>query len=458
MNQTMAFAALEAALAGGGDFAEIYFEDTVRNSVRVRDGKTETALSGRDYGAGVRVMRGTSCAYAYSCEVTEKALREAAQAAAQALRAAGTDKPQTFVVRPARPMQAAMYPAGSVGLEKYAALAKSAYEAARAHDTRIVQAMGAVSDVYKRVIVANSLGVYVEDDRARSRLAVQAVAAKGNEMQTGFEGPGAGAGFEFLEGLDIEAYAKSAARTALTMIDAPFCLAGQFPVAVNGGFGGVIFHEACGHSLEATSVARGHSEFCGKLGQKIASDKVTAIDDGSMPGEWGSLGYDDEGTPTGRTVLIENGVLKNYMIDILGGRRMNMAPTGNGRRESYSYAPTSRMTNTFIAAGTDEDMITGIDTGLYAHKMGGGSVNPLTGEFNFAVEEGYWIKDGKIDRPVRGATLIGKGSEVLQRIDSVGREVVLGQGLCGSISGSVPTNVGQPLIRVSRITVGGREA
>jgi len=230
-------------------------------------------------------------------------------------------------------------------------------------------------------------------------------------------------------------------------------------VAIDNGFGGVIFHEACGHSLEATSVAKGNSEFAGKLGQKIASDKVTAIDDGTLPNEWGSLNIDDEGNPTRKNVLIEKGILKGYMIDKLNGRRMNMEPTGSSRRQSYKYAPTSRMTNTYIAPGDDEneEIIKSIDYGLYAKKMGGGSVNPVTGEFNFAVLEGYMVKNGKIDTPVRGATLIGKGSEILKKIDMVGKELDLAAGMCGSVSGSVPTNVGQPLIRVSEITVGGRE-
>ena len=229
-------------------------------------------------------------------------------------------------------------------------------------------------------------------------------------------------------------------------------------MAIENGFGGVIFHEACGHSLEATSVAVGASQFAGKLGQKIAGDKVTAIDDGTIPNGWGSINIDDEGTPAQRNVLIENGVLKSYMIDKLNGRRMGMASTGNARRQGYLYEPTSRMTNTYIDNGPDrnEDIIASIEYGLYAKEMGGGSVNPATGAFNFAVREGYIIRNGKICEPVRGASLIGTGSEILQNIDMVGQNLDRGQGMCGSSSGSIPTDVGQPLIRVSRITVGGR--
>ena len=242
------------------------------------------------------------------------------------------------------------------------------------------------------------------------------------------------------------------------MAGAGYCPAGVMPVAIDNGFGGVIFHEACGHSLEASSVAYGQSQFCGKLGQKIANEKVTAIDDGTIPGAWGSINIDDEGTPSRKRVLIEKGVLKTYMIDKFNGRRMGMESTASSRRQSYAYTPTSRMTNTYIAAGTDknEDIIASIEYGLYAADMGGGSVNPVTGEFNFAVNEGYIIRKGKICEPVRGASLVGKGSQIIQDIDMVGTDMDMGQGMCGSSSGSVPTNVGQPLIRVSSITVGGR--
>ena len=258
--------------------------------------------------------------------------------------------------------------------------------------------------------------------------------------------------------IDPPSVGREAARQALVMASAGYCPAGVMPVAIGNGFGGVIFHEACGHSLEASSVALGMSEFSGKLGEKIAHEKVTAIDDGTIPNAWGSINIDDEGTPSQRNVLIEKGVLKSYMIDKMGGRRMNMAPTGSARRESYSYTTTSRMTNTYIANGEDknEDIIASIEYGLFAKAMGGGSVNPTTGEFNFSVQEGYMIRDGKVAEPVRGASLVGKGSDIIQKIDMVGSDLEMGQGMCGSSSGSVPTNVGQPLIRVSSITVGGR--
>ena len=323
----------------------------------------------------------------------------------------------------------------------------------------IAQASINYLDSEQRVWIANSEGLFTSDLRVYTRFSVSAIASNGTENQSGFFGPGGMQGFEIFDRhIDPEFVARKAAKMAVTMLHAPLCPAGQMPVVIDNGFGGVIFHEACGHSLEATSVAPGNSEFCGKLGQKIAADCVTAIDDGTMLNEWGSENIDDEGLPTTKLVLIENGVLKNYMIDRLNGLKMGMAPTGSGRRESYAYAPTSRMRNTYIAAGNDDEdeMIRTMGDGLYAAQMGGGSVNPATGEFNFSVREGYLVKDGRIVSPVRGASLIGKGSQILMRIDRVGREMTMGQGMCGSRSGSVPTNVGQPTIRVSRLTVGGK--
>ena len=265
-------------------------------------------------------------------------------------------------------------------------------------------------------------------------------------------------GMELYDMKTPEDAGTEAARQAVTMLHAGYAPAGNMAVAIENGFGGVIFHEACGHSLEATSVATGRSQFCGKLGQQIASPIVTAIDDGTEPNSWGSNNIDDEGHPTQKLVLIENGILKNYLVDRLGSRRMGMPATGCGRRQNYHYEPTSRMSNTYIAAGKDdpEEIIGTMEYGLYAAAMGGGSVNPVTGEFNFAVREGYMVRDGKIAEPVRGATLIGKGSEILPKIDRVSRNLESAQGMCGSKSGSIPTNVGQPLIRVSSITVGGR--
>ncbi|MBR5452894.1 MAG: TldD/PmbA family protein, partial [Clostridia bacterium] len=338
-------------------------------------------------------------------------------------------------------------------------LLKAACSAAKEYDERVVQAAGNLITVDHTILVANTEGLLATDRHVRSRMAVQVTAADGSEMQSGTFSPGRGMGLETFELFEPREIGITAAKQALANLTASYCPAGKMTVAIENGFGGVIFHEACGHSLEATSVGTGTSQMCGKLGQQVASTKVTAIDDGTIPGAWGSVNIDDEGNETRRNVLIENGILKSYMVDRLGSRRMGLPMTGNSRRQDYTFEPTSRMTNTFIANGEDknEDIIASIEYGLYAKSMGGGSVNPLTGAFNFAVSEGYIVRNGKICEAVRGASLIGTGAEILMNIDMVGQNLATGQGMCGSSSGSVPTDVGQPLIRVSEITVGGKE-
>ncbi|HPK15728.1 MAG TPA: TldD/PmbA family protein [Clostridia bacterium] len=449
---------LEAALATGGDYSELFAEDTEKNVVVMVDGKVEDASYRRVFGAGVRVLLGARCIYAYTSGQDEKALMETAKAAAAALK--GVKEHETRAFNALRKGDyAPETPYGAVGNAERIALIRRASQAAKAYSDEITQVVARFMDVDQRVTVANSLGVWAEDRRPRGRVAIQAVAMKDGDAQTGYKAPGRGEGFEQFRHYDMEALGAAAAKQAVTMLHAPQCpAAGAVPVVIDGGFGGVILHEACVHSLEATSVAKGNSEFCGKLGQVVASPVVTAVDDGTLPGEWGSIRFDDEGTPSQRNVLIENGVLKSYLFDYRDTRLMEHPLTGSSRRESYEFAPTSRMTNTFFAPGTDDDeeMIRTMGTGLYAASMGGGSVNPLTGEFNFAVDEAYWVKDGRIFCPVRGATLIGKGADVLKKIDRVGKHMWMAPGMCGSLSGSVPTNVGQPRVRVTDIVVGGK--
>lgn len=329
-----------------------------------------------------------------------------------------------------------------------------AYEA----DEKIIQVSGNLIGYDKSFTLANSEGLYTSDRQVRTRISIGAIASNGTENQSGGANPGRMMGLELFDLISPESVGAEAARQALVNLSAVPCPSGLMPVAIENGFGGVIFHEACGHSLEATSVAIGMSQMAGRLGEQVANPKVTAIDDGTIANAWGSCNIDDEGVPNKRRVLIENGILKSYMIDRLGARRMGMESTASGRRQSYSFETTSRMSNTFIAAGEDrnEDIIASIDNGIYCAAMGGGSVNPFTGDFNFAVREGYMIRNGKICEPVRGASLIGNGASILHNIDMVGTDLATAQGMCGSSSGSVPTDVGQPLIRVNQITVGGQ--
>jgi TldD protein len=451
--------ALSEALKTGGDFSELFFQDNVRQSLQLVDGSIENAVTGRLYGAGIRVYKGLNSVYVYTNDVSLSGLLSCARKAADAVGTGGEMRDVRLGGEIAANIhtikELPMYVEG----RRRAKILQDVHRAASAVSPEIRQVRANLIDWDSSVLIANSQGLCVTDRRVYTRLAAFAVAASGGENQTGHVGPGAMMGFElFGTRVDPENVGRQAAEQAVLMLHADMCPAGVMPVVIDGGFGGVIFHEACGHSLEATSVAFGNSEFAGRLGEKIATDIVTAIDDGTMPNEWGSINVDDEGTPSTKLVLIENGILKNYMVDRLNGRRMGMAVTGSARRQDYTFAPTSRMRNTYIAAGEHDDaeIIATMGDGLYAKSMGGGSVNPVTGEFNFAVDEGYLVRDGRIDRPVRGATLIGRGADILQKIDRVGRNMTMAQGMCGSMSGSVPTNVGQPMIRVTSMTVGGR--
>ena len=459
LSRLIAEQALAAALKTGGDFAEIFYEDTRSSSLTLNAGAIETALTGRSAGAGVRVYKGLSSVYVFTNDVSLSGLVRAAQKAADAIGSADRTVDVRLTGAIPRNIHAiAQLPMDVPGARR-ARVVKAADAAARAVSAEVSQVTARLYDWETDVVIANSEGLLAPDRRVYTRLALTAVASAGGESQTGSCNPGAMMGFELFDGrVDPEEVGRRAAKQAVTMLHAEPCPAGVMCAVIDKGFGGVIFHEACGHSLEATAVAFGNSEFAGKLGQQIASPIVTAIDDGTMENEWGSINIDDEGTPATRLVLIENGVLKNYMVDRLNGRRMAMAVTGSARRQDYTCAPTSRMRNTFIAPGNDDEaeIISSMGDGLYAKAMGGGSVNPITGEFNFAVSEGYLVKGGKIDRPVRGATLIGKGADILKKIDRVGKTLELGQGMCSSVSGSIPVNVGQPMIRVTDITVGGR--
>ena len=457
-NQKLIEEILGIAVSTGADFAEVYWELTRNGNITLLGGKIDAISDNTVSGVGIRAFLGTRTVYGSTSDLSREGLIKCARSVAEAMGEGSAEA--NIVLKPT-----AVTDIHPVKINPHEAenkvkcdLLRAATEAARAYDERIVQSVGNLITVDHTIQIANTEGLFKTDRHGRTRMAVSAVASAGGENQNGSCSPGRGMGLEVFELFKPEEIGRTAAAQAITNLEADYCPAGQMPVAIENGFGGVIFHEACGHSLEATSVGTGRSQMCGKLGQKIANEKVTAIDDGTIPNAWGSVNIDDEGNPTQRNVLIENGVLKSYMVDRLGSRRMGLPMTGNSRRQSYTYEPTSRMTNTFIDNGPDknEDIIKSIEYGLYAKSMGGGSVNPLTGAFNFAVTEGYIIRNGEICEAVRGASLIGTGSEILQDIDMVGQNLATGQGMCGSSSGSVPTDVGQPLIRVSKITVGGR--
>lgn len=459
LSKSLAEKILNEAISTGGDFAEIFVEKKSNCSLYMIDGKIESSLSGKDFGIGIRIFKDLFSVYGYTNDMSEENLLQTAKKLAEAIK--GTKKDITINLLKQdieNHNKIEIYPESILKKEKIDIM-KRGYISAKSYDDEISQVRVSYGDSKQNILVVNTEGTWAEDERVRGRIRIESIASFGNEMQTGSMSPGASKGFEFFQNMDVEKYGREASRIAKTILHADYSPSGKMPVIIDNGFGGVIFHEACGHGLEATSVAKGNSVFAGKIDQMIASPVVSAVDDGTIPNEWGTLNIDDEGTPTRRNLLIENGILKGYMIDKLNGRRMGMESTGSGRRESYKYAPTSRMTNTFILNGksTLDEMISSVENGIYAKYMGGGSVNPATGNFNFAVMEGYLIKNGKITTPVRGATLVGTGSEVLKKIEMVGNNLTYGQGLCGSISGSIPTNVGQPAIKVSEITIGGRK-
>lgn len=459
MNQNLIEKALSAIKKGGADFAEVFYEKRKSNNLEMNKGKLEKVNSGTTQGVGLRGLIGKRAIYAYTNDLSEESVLNASKRVAQAINEVRSEdiqiNLQKKITKNISPIL--FFPDEVVKSDKYHVM-KLANEGAQNYSDQISEVKVLFWDYRQNITVANSEGLFTEDERVRSRLIIFAIANKEGQKETGMVGPGAGMGFEFFNTFDIKEAGAEAARIAVKMINAEFAPAGKMPVIISNKFGGVIFHEACGHALEATSVAKGASVFSGKLGQKIAHECVSAVDDATIPNAWGSAAIDDEGHPTQRNLLIENGVLKSFLIDKLGGIRMGMDSTGSGRRQNYTYAPTSRMSNTFILPGhhIPEEIIANTPKALFAKKMGGGSVNPSTGEFNFSVREGYMVENGKITKPVRGATLIGKGNEILQKIDMVANDLERDQGMCGSLSGSIPADVGQPTIRVSELIVGGR--
>lgn len=460
MNPQTALKIFEAGRSAGADFIEIFEEETRSSSLGLKDSKIETATAGTEYGIGIRLLYGTEVLYGFTSDDSEEALVKLVKTLAFG-RIAG--KPFEAVhFAPAKQVcdfNVAAYRDPRVfGQAVKQDFLFRADKAARGVSDKIVQVSVSVTDSCTAIHLLNSEGLNLEMNRGYLRTNVAVTASDGTERLSTHESPGALGGYELLENYSPEGLAAKCTDRVLRMLSAGYITGGKMPVVMGNGFGGVIFHEACGHPLETESIRRNASPFCGKIGEAIGQPCLTAIDDGTLDGIWGSVKYDDEGMETKRTTLIENGILKAYMSDRVGAAEVGVPRTGSGRRESYKYAPVSRMRNTFIAPGNDslDSMISSVDNGLYAARMAGGSVNPATGEFNFAVDEGYVIRNGKICEPVRGATLIGKGHEIMPKISMVGNDWELAAGVCGASSGHVPVTVGQPSIKVDEILVGGR--
>ena len=453
---------LGAALRTGGEFAEIFVEDKRSSSARLDDGKIEELSSGRDRGAGIRVIVGETTGFAHTADLSENGLRAAAEAAAAAAR--GNPGGERIVnltkVNAPRPNDVAIQP-DSIEKAAKVGLLTRADAAARAEGGAIKQVTARLGDSRRRILVANSDGLLADDDQVKTLFAVQCVATGDTGMQTGYESIGHTIGWELFDRVDVEEHARKVARQALTKLNARPAPSGTMPVVIGQGGGGVLFHEACGHGLEADLVGKGASVFRGRKGQQVASPLVTLIDDGTMGEEWGCFAIDDEGTPAQRNVLIEDGMLSDYMYDFLRSRKEGRQRSGNGRRQSYQHLPMVRMTNTFLMAGNDDpaDIIAGTERGVFVKALGGGQVNTATGDFVFGMTEAYLIEKGEITDPLREGNLIGNGPEVLTMIEAIGNDFAMGPpGMCGKDGQGVPVGDGVPTLRVQALTIGGTAA
>jgi TldD protein len=447
---------LARALARGGDLAELYVEERTGLGLTLDDHRVERPQSGREIGASVRVVAGDSTYFGHVDGLAEEDLRRVAESVSQAV--SGDRREPAALSAAAEPAEA--HAIGrrpeSVDAASKADILRACDEAARALGGEVSQVTVSYVENRRRVQIFNSDGLGAADDRTRVRLGAQVVARRNGTVETGHETRGGHAGFELIAERPEEV-AERAARKALTMLDAIDAPTGRMPVVVGNGFGGVLLHEAVGHGLEADAVQKRASVYAGKLDELIAPEFVVAYDDGRKPGEWGSDGIDDEGTPTQQTTIIENGRLTSYLYDLLRARKDDVASTGNGRRESFRHLPVPRMTNTYFANGaaTPDELIEGVERGLYAVSFGGGQVEPATGDFVFGLSEGYLIENGKVTKPVRGATLIGNGLEALKLIDGVAGDLEIATGFCGKAGQRVAAGVGQPHVRIRALTVGG---
>ena len=460
LNPNVAQAVIDRGLFVGADFVDLFVENQKRTAIELLSSKVEKINSGIDFGVGIRLVVGPQVLYGYTNHTDQDELLRVINLLAAQINNGGIDNNTNFTrqhLADNHPVDLSLTQGSHVDAK--VSFLKKMDRAARAEHALIQQFIGLILQREQHIEIFNSDGLHAADTRHYCRISATAIAEDGGEQASGYIGPGALQGWEFHQHHSPADLAQTAAQQAMTKLHANACPSGTMPVIIGNGFGGVIFHEACGHLLETTSVAKKASVFHDKMGEIIANPVVNAVDDGLIQNAWGSINIDDEGMPTQRTQLIKDGKLTSFLVDRVGAMKTGFKPTGSGRRQSYKFAPASRMRNTYIEAGeTDVDtMIASVDRGLYAKKMGGGSVQPGTGEFNFSVQEGYLIEKGKIAGPLKSATLISTGPKVLKEISMVGKDLELAAGMCGSISGTVPTTVGQPVLKVDSILVGGQE-
>ena len=450
---------LSAALRTGGELAEVFVEDKASSNATFDDGRVENLTSGRDRGAGIRVIVGDTTGFAHTADLSDEGLATAAEAAAAAARGGGGGVREVSLTaqRAPRPNEVAVLPE-DVAKGRKVELLRRADDAARAAGSAISQVTARYGDSRRRILVANSDGLLTEDDQVRTLFTVMAVASGDTGMQTGYQSLGRTVGFELFDAYDVEDLAREAAERALLKLAARPAPSGTMPVVIGPGGGGVLFHEACGHGLEADLVAKGASVFAGRVGERVADPRITLVDDGTMAEEWGAFAVDDEGSPAQRNVLIEDGILTDYMYDLLRSRKEGRPRSGNGRRQSYKHLPMVRMTNTYVLGGPDDpdDIIASTPEGVYVAHLGGGQVNTATGDFVFGMTEAYLIEGGRITEPIREGNLIGNGPAVLASIDAVGDDFAMGSpGMCGKDGQGVPVGDGVPTLRVPALTVGG---
>jgi len=454
----LASAVLSRALRRGGDFAEIFAEDRSSLSLRLEDGKVEEVSSGVDLGASIRVVKGPTTSFGYADSLDEVALVALADRLSSSLSGAMVP-PAPFSVVPVEPILAPQVAAEEVDTARKAEIVRLVDRTARGRSAEVRQVGAGYSEGLQRVWVANSEGAFAYDERTRLAVSINVVAQREGLIQTGRETVARTEGFALLDDEDVIAATLQAVDKAVVMLGARPSPSGRMPVILANGFGGVLFHEACGHGLEADFILKKTSIWEGRRGHRVAESMVTAYDDGASPGMWGSNAIDDEGTATERTAVIEEGVLTAYLCDLLRGRRLGLASTGNGRRQSFRHLPYPRMTNTYFAPGAVRaaDLIADTPRAFYAKSLSGGQVDPATGDFVFGVSEGYLIENGHVGQAVRGATLIGNGAEVLRMIDAIADDLDVKAGMCGKEGQMVPVGTGQPTVRLRELTVGGTQ-
>jgi len=449
---------LSITLQNGGDFAEIFIEESNATTVSCEDNKIEKISSGIDSGAGIRLISGKETAYSASSDTSFEALMKAALGISRSI--SGEKKGSKFELKPQvayQPVSKILRRPDQVPMEEKVSKVETLNKTARSFGEKIKQVTVRYADSNQAVTIANSEGIYVEDNRIRTRYFINVIAEKAGILQTGYEAPGGTVGFELFDLFPPEHYASKAAERALKMLEAPHAPSGKMMVVISSEAGGTLIHEACGHALEADFIMKGTSIFAGKVGKKVASEMVTVLDDTTLPGKFGSYNFDDEGTPAQKTILIENGILRGFMSDKFTAKQLGIPASGNGRRESFRNKPVPRMTNTLIAPGKMDpnEIIASIQNGLLVKRMGGGEVNVTNGDFVFEVNEGYLIEDGKIKHPVRGAILTGNGPKILEIIDMVGSDLGFQTGVCGKYD-HAPVSDAQPTIRIPEIIIGGR--